>query len=78
MDLKDIVELVLCHVFTEEVIQYLTLKIYNHRQLLQEVFPNFQLCPMHHFIEHYPQLIWCFGPLVHFWTIRFEGKHKVF
>ena len=53
-------------------------KIADHRQLLHEVFPNFQLRPKHHFIEHYPHLIKCFGPLVHLWTMRFEGKHKVF
>ncbi|KAI3363583.1 hypothetical protein L3Q82_001177 [Scortum barcoo] len=78
LDLKDLVELVLSPVFTEDVIQYLSMKISDHRQLLQEVFPDVKLRPKHHYIEHYPQMIRRFGPLVHFWTIRFEGKHKVF
>lgn len=34
--------------------------------------------PKHHFVEHYPTLIRCFGPLVHLWTMRFEGKHRFF
>lgn len=36
------------------------------------------LRPKHHYVEHYPHLIMCFVPLVHFWTMRFDGKHKVF
>lgn len=78
MDLKDIVELAVSHTFTDNTIQYMASKILDHRQLLQEVFPNLRLRPKHHYIEHYPCLIKCFGPLVHLWTMRFEAKHKVF
>lgn len=66
------------HTFTNDTIQFLAWKISGHRQLLQEVFTNLRLRPKHHYIEHYPHLIRCFGPLVHLWTMRFEGKHKVF
>ncbi|XP_051176569.1 uncharacterized protein LOC127291456 [Leptopilina boulardi] len=34
--------------------------------------------PKQHFLLHYPRLIAMFGPLVHFWTLRFEGKHQYF
>ena len=78
MDLKDIVELAVSHSFTDETIQYMACKILDHRQLLQEVLASLRLRPKHHFIEHYPHLIKCFGPLVHLWTMRFEGKHKIF
>lgn len=78
MDLKEIVELVLSPKFTEEAIQYLETKIKDHRQMLKEVFPNVTLRPKHHYVEHYPDLIRCFGPVVHLWTIRFEGKHRFF
>ena len=78
MELKDIVELAVSHSFTDDTIQYMASKILDHRQLLQEVFPNLRLRPKHHYIEHYPFLIKCFGTLVHLWTMRFEGKHKVF
>lgn len=46
------------------------------RCLLKEVFPDFHLLPKHHFLEHYPKLIRRFGPLIDFWTIRFEAKHS--
>lgn len=36
------------------------------------------MIPKHHFIEHYPQLIKAFGPLVLLWTMRFEAKHHFF
>lgn len=78
MDLKDMVELIICPVFTDESIQYLQMKIQDHRRMLQEVFPDFTLRPKHHYTEHYPDLIRCFGPLVHLWTMRFEGKHSFF
>ncbi|KAL2078046.1 hypothetical protein ACEWY4_025731 [Coilia grayii] len=78
MALKDVVDLAVSHKFTEETLQYMSCKISEHRQILQEVFPNLMLRPKHHFLEHYPHLIRCFGPLVHLWTMRFEGKHRVF
>ncbi|KAF7640853.1 hypothetical protein LDENG_00009480 [Lucifuga dentata] len=62
MDLKEVVELVLAPVFTEESIQYLQSKIRDHKQVLQEVFPDYKLCPKHHYLEHYPELICRFGP----------------
>lgn len=78
MDLKEVVELSLCPEFTEESIQYLQSKIQDHREMLKEVFPDFKLRPKHHYIEHYPDLVRCFGPLIHLWTMRFEGKHRFF
>lgn len=76
MHLKDILELVISSHFTEELIHFLVCKISEHRELLQQTFPAFKLHPKHHFIEHYPQMIETFGPLVDVWTMRFEGKHK--
>lgn len=78
MDLKEIVQLVLSPSFTEESIQYMQTKISDHRQGLQAFFPDFKLRPKHHYVEHYPELTKRFGPLVHLWTMRFEGKHRFF
>lgn len=78
MDLKEIVQLGLSTSFTEESIQYMQTKIIDHRQGLKAVFPEFKLRPKHHYVEHYPELTKCFGPLVHLWTMRFEGKHSFF
>lgn len=78
MELKDLVELAMCPLFTEEMLDYLSCKIDEHRQTLKEVFPEWRLRPKHHYVEHYADLIKCFGPLVHLWTMRFEGKHRFF
>lgn len=78
LDLKDIVELVVAHIHTDKTIAYLEAKICDHRQRYKELFPLVKLLPKHHFIEHYPQMIHCFGPLVSLWTMRFEAKHSFF
>lgn len=64
MLLKDILELVMSSHFTEELIHFLDCKISEHREVLQKTFPNYNFHPKHHFIEHYPQMIKTFGPVV--------------
>ncbi|XP_056450915.1 uncharacterized protein LOC130386152 isoform X1 [Gadus chalcogrammus] len=78
MDLKDIVELVVSPVHTDETIRHLDIKIAEHRHRYLQVFPEAKLLPKHHFLEHYPQLIKAFGPLAALWTMRFEAKHSFF
>ncbi len=78
LDLKDIVELVVAPVHTTQSIAFLEAKICDHRARLREVFPGLNLLPKHHFVEHYPQMIRFFGPLVGLWTMRFEAKHSFF
>ncbi|KAL2095439.1 hypothetical protein ACEWY4_010158 [Coilia grayii] len=78
MDLKDIVELVVAPTHTDESIGYLEFKISDHRHKYQYLFPDVPLLPKHHFLEHYPQLIRAFGPLVGHWTLQFEAKHSFF
>ncbi len=78
MILKDITELVVAPIHTEESICYLDTLISEHRHRLLEVFPDQKLIPKHHFLEHYPDLIRGFGPLVSLWTMRFEAKHSFF
>lgn len=78
LELKDIVEILASSTFTNESICYLEAKIFEHWTLLKELSPDVKLKPKHHFLEHYPHLIRCFGPVVDFWTIRFEAKHSFF
>ncbi len=78
MSLKDIIELVVAPVHNKESVAYLDSKISEHRHRFQEVFPNEGLIPKHHFLEHYPTLINAFGPVIAFWTMRFEAKHSQF
>lgn len=78
MDLKDIVEFVVSTKFSDETFCYLESKIAEHRKLLTETFPDFSIRPKYNFVDHYPHLIRCFGPLVELWMIRFEAKHSFF
>lgn len=78
MVLKDVVELVVAPTHTEDSVAYLECKISEHRKRYQELFPNVQLLPKHHYLDHYPGLIRQFGPLVGLWTMRFEAKHSFF
>lgn len=78
MELKDIVEIVFAPILTEELIANLDSKIGYHRRLLREAFPDVNIKPKAHYLEHYPQLIRCYGPLSLCWTLRFEGKHSFF
>lgn len=55
--LKDIVELAVATRHTDESIHFLQCKVSEHRDLLQTTFPDFQLRPKHHFIEHYPEMM---------------------
>ena len=41
-------------------------------------FPEMTMKPKFHYIVHYPEVLAEFGPLVHIWTLRFEGKHNYF
>lgn len=78
MTLKDVVELLVAPTHTEESIAYLECKISEHHKRYQELFPQMQLLPKHHYMEHYPVLIRRFVPLVSLWTMRFEAKHSYF
>ncbi|KAK0131259.1 Sterile alpha motif domain-containing protein 3 [Merluccius polli] len=78
LTLKDIVELVVAPVHSNQTIAYLESKISEHRHRLLDAFPAVRLSPKHHFLEHYPRLIESFGPLVGYWTMRFEAKHSFF
>lgn len=78
MELKEVVQLALCPSFTDETLDYFQSKISDHKQVLLKTFPEFSLRPKHHYVEHYPTMIKCYGPLVHVWTMRFEAKHRFF
>lgn len=75
MDLKVITELVVAPVHSDESLAFLESKIIER---YKELFPDIKLLPKHHYLEHYPQMIRLFGPVVGQWTMRFEAKHSSF
>lgn len=64
MLLKDIVELVVAPRHIKETLHFLDCKIVEHRHQLQSTFPDFHLRPKHHYLEHYPELVRRFSPLI--------------
>ena len=64
MTLKDLVELVMSPTLTDESIGFLDSLTSEYRHRFTSVLPQANLIPKHHFVEHYPQLIKSFGPLV--------------
>lgn len=83
MDLKDITELVVAPVHSDDSLAFLESKITEHRQRYKELFPDIKLLPKHHYLEHneahyLQQMIRLFGPVVVQWTMHFEAKHSFF
>ena len=52
--------------------------IKDHHKHFLEMFPERNLILQHYFMTHYPHQMRMLGPLVHFWTMRFEAKHRFF
>lgn len=59
-------------------IAYLNTLISEYIEMRKTLFPDVPLRWKHHYLTHYPYLITKFGPLKHFWTLRFESKHQYF
>lgn len=76
--LLEITQIVSSHSITYNQIHYLEFLIYQYLNSLKSHFPEIKLKPKHHYIQHYPQLILEFGPLIKFSTLRFESKHQFF
>jgi hypothetical protein len=76
--LKDIVEIVFSPKLSLEHVAYLEFLILSHHQLFAELFPDRRFKPKQHYLIHYPDLFLQYGPLIHFWSMRFEAKHGYF
>lgn len=78
LTLKNIVEITLSPQLTLNMISYLKYEIESHISLFKDIFPDERLKMKHHYIEHYPDAILNYGPLINCWCMRFEAKHKYF
>lgn len=76
--LLQIINIVFSPVVTYGMTVFLKHLISEHHQLFKSVYPHKKLIPKHHFMVHYPSCIRKIGPLLHFWSMRFEAKHKLF
>ena len=76
--LLECMELIFSPSLTPEVTIYLAAIIDEHHSLFLELYPNLHLRPKHHFMVHYSNSILKLGPLIQFWSMRFEAKHSFF
>ncbi|XP_031359195.1 uncharacterized protein LOC116182794 isoform X1 [Photinus pyralis] len=71
-----ILEMMLNRVFTTQSIAYLSILIEEHHTMFIELFKQ-HLRPKYHILLHYPSVIRMIGPPRHYWSMRFEGFHKL-
>lgn len=72
--LSEIVEIICAPAIHEKCILYLQIIIHDYIYLRKTLFTT-PLRPKHHYLQHYPELIIHFGPLMKSWTLRCESKH---
>ena len=74
--LREIVSLVTKYTYTKNEICYLHVRLEAYIENRLKIFPNENITAKFHYLLHYPQLIFYFGPLIKVWTMRFEHKHQ--
>lgn len=75
LQLREIVELVCAPTISTGQVAYLRVLINEYLHSRMQTFGDHPLKPKHHYLNHYPELIVHFGPLIRVWTLRFESKH---
>ncbi len=78
VELKQIVEMATSFSLSIPDISLLEMKTQDHLETFKDLFPEKSLLPKHHFLLHYGQAYLQFGPLRHYWCMRFEAKHAYF
>jgi hypothetical protein len=78
MLLRTIVEYAVAPKISLGQIAYMKILIDEYLERRRRLFPDVRLRPKHHYLSHYPSLTIKFGPLIRFWTMRFESKHQYF
>jgi hypothetical protein len=76
--LLDVVENVCAPQYSRGDIGYMRGVIQAFYESLIDLFPDERTKPKLHYVTHYPNQTLLFGPLIHCWTIRLEGKHEFF
>lgn len=76
--LKELVDLSTAQCISETQIACMRHSIFEYLDHRVTLFPEVKLRPKHHYLTHYPHLMKQFGPLIRFWTMRFESKHSYF
>lgn len=72
---REIVDIVTAPYVDRQATEYLRTLISEHHEMFISLF-NCKLKPKHHYMLHYPDLMLKLGPLVNFWSMRWESKHR--
>lgn len=62
----------------KSTVALLDLQIGHYLQMFKKCFSEKNIIPKQHYLIHLPGSILQLGPIVHFWTMRFEAKHSYF
>lgn len=76
INLKEILSTATRHSFNIDDICAFNILIKNYITNRIKTFPDELLTAKFHYLLHYPQLIFYFGPLIKVWTLRFEHMHQ--
>lgn len=77
MYLQKCLRIIFSKEITENDLKDLENFIHLHLSSVIEVYGR-TLTAKHHFLLHYPDVIRKMGPVIHFWSMRIEAKHKFF
>ena len=78
LEMLDVLELACAHSFTLGSIEYMRGVIEEFMDTIVEFCPENRTKPKLHYLVHYAHQVQVFGPLIHSWTMRLEGKHEFF
>ena len=74
----DVVEYCMAPKVNKVVSNFLAYLIEMFLSAYYDKYNEITMKPKFHFLTHYPKVMFLYGPLVHCWTLRFEGKHLMF
>lgn len=74
--LLDCMSIVFAPEVTANLADFLSYLVEEHHTQFKLLFPDKPLLPKHHFMIHYGAKMKQFGPLICYWCMRFEAKHR--
>ena len=74
--LLDCMTIIFAPEITAGLADFLSCLVEEHHTLFKSLYPSKSLLPKHHFMVHYGTQMKVFGPLVCYWCMRFEAKHR--
>lgn len=70
-----IMEIVFAPKIATTSLMYLENLIEDFIIIFHQLFPDINLINKFHHLQHYPECIRWFGPMILYWCMRYEGKH---